>query len=46
MFVTDSSSMFNRMRVQLEDIYNALKMASDAQYMTVNYKAEDAEASD
>ena len=45
-FVTDSSSMFNRMRVQLEDIYNALKTASDAQYMTVNYKAEDAEASE
>ena len=45
-FVTDSSSMFNRTRVQLEDIYNALKTASDAQYMTVNYETEDAEASE
>ncbi len=40
-FVTDSSSMFNRMRVQLSDIYNALKTASDAQYMTVKYKTDD-----
>ena len=34
-FVTDASGMFNRDRVQLEDIYNALKTRSDAQYMTV-----------
>ena len=35
-FVTDSSGMFNRQRVKLEDIYNALKTASDAQYMCIN----------
>ena len=34
-FVTDSSGLFNRTRVNLQDIYNALKTASDAQYMTV-----------
>ena len=32
-FVTDASGMFNRARVNLRDIYNALKTASDAQYM-------------
>lgn len=37
-FVTDSSGMFNRMRVNLTDVYNALKTASSAQYMTVTGK--------
>lgn len=35
-FVSDPSGLFNRARVNLADIYNALKSASQAQYMTVN----------
>ena len=38
-FITDSSGMFNRKRVQMEDVYNALKTRSEAQYMTVNKEA-------
>lgn len=34
-FVTDSSGLFNRARVSLFDVYNALKSASQAQYMSV-----------
>ena len=34
-FVTDSGGRFNRARVDLADIYRALKTASEAQYMTV-----------
>ena len=35
-FVTDSSGLFNRTRLELIDIYHALKTASDAQYMVVH----------
>ena len=35
-FVTDSSGLFNRDRVQLEDVYRALKTSSEAQYLCVN----------
>ena len=35
-FVTDASGLFNRSRVPLRDVYNALKTKSDAQYMCVN----------
>lgn len=34
-FVSDSSGLFNRQRVKLEDVYKALKSRSDAQYMCV-----------
>ena len=37
-FVADPSGMFNRMRVDLIDIYNALKTSSDAQYMMIRSK--------
>ncbi|MDO4938421.1 MAG: hypothetical protein Q4E54_00460 [Lachnospiraceae bacterium] len=37
-FVTDSSGMFNRQRVNLEDVYSALKTSSDAQYMCIDRK--------
>ena len=40
-FVTDPSMHYNRQRVQLRDIYNALKTANPAQYMCVN-KSENA----
>lgn len=43
-FLSDSSGMFNRDRVQLSDIYNALKTRSAAQYMCVK-KNENAERS-
>lgn len=35
-FVTDSSGLFNRKRVKLIDVYNALKTSSDAQYMCID----------
>lgn len=35
-FVTDSSGLFNRQRVKLRDVYNALKTSSDAQYMCID----------
>ena len=34
-FVTDPSGLFNRNRVMIEDVYNALKTRSSSQYMTV-----------
>ncbi len=34
-FVTDPSGLFNRNRVMVEDVYNALKTRSSSQYMTV-----------
>ena len=37
-FVTDPSTHFNRQRVKLLDIYNALKTASGYQYATVGLK--------
>lgn len=37
-FITDPSGLFNRSRVQLKDIYDALKTKNDAQYMVVNYE--------
>lgn len=35
-FVTDSSGLYNRVRVALTDIYAALKTSSPSQYMTVS----------
>ena len=34
-FVSDSSGLFNRQRVKLKQVYDALKTRSDAQYMCV-----------
>ncbi|MBR6848743.1 MAG: hypothetical protein IKM88_00710, partial [Lachnospiraceae bacterium] len=35
-FVTDPSTHFNRLRVKLADIYNALKTASSYQYGVIS----------
>ncbi len=35
-FLSDPSGLFNRARVSLEDIYRALKTASNAQYMIID----------
>lgn len=39
-FVSDASGLFNRDRVQLSDVYNALKSRSAAQYMLVKKNAD------
>lgn len=42
-FVTDPSGLFNRNRVMIEDVYNALKTRSSYQYMTIDPKPLDKE---